>query len=389
MADGTSPIRSAAGTRGYIRIGQIEPLRRYSTGSISLGGKVNAEHNNDRTWWIDKDFDRFSTPTDGYHILPCDTAKFTLGDDLYQTADDAVPGTMRVKASRCGAYAFDIAFPIIITDDTDIIDTYDIIEHFVQNANHMVVLNTSLQTKDYVCVLNNFSISVDGYNGANPINCQLSAKGLSTADSMNNNFLTRSFITDTTRRDKETRILESEAQDGAFQWQYAAPDSIGDAATYGGRVANIKDCAVSLNNSTFQQIISMDLSIQHELKLASTAKPESFNTPTIRTADRMFLLERTVKGSFKVLESYTTLIDISSLDIADANVSRLANHNSGYHQWASPLMMIFGPDMVFDMPAVYWQPRIEEISTGSPLITINFIARSNIHGINEFRDGLP
>jgi hypothetical protein len=45
--------------------------------------------------------------------------------------------------------------------------------------------------------------------------------------------------------------------------------------------------------------------------------------------------------------------------------------------------MSFGP-LVFNMPAVYWQPVVQEMSTGSSLITINFIARSDIVGGTEF-----
>lgn len=391
MSSGTSPVRSATGSRGYVRIGRAGFLaRRYSVGSIALGSRNISSQNDERTWWLDKDFDTFgNTKLSGYYILPCDHATFTLGDDLYKSAEDAVPGTMRVRASRCGAYSFNISFPIIVTNDPYIKETYSILEDFIQNANYMLSLNTSLQENNYSCILENFSISANGYNGISPINCQLVTKGISSSANMNKKFLTRSFLTDTTRRDKETRELGNEAYDASFEWPYDAPTATGHANIYGGRFANIKDCAVSLNNSTFQQIVSMDLNIQHTLKLASTAKKELFNTPTIKSADRIFLIERIIKGSFKVLESYTTLVDISSLDIVDIEESKLATYNSGYHQWASPLIMEFGKDMVFDMPAVYWQPKIEEISTGSPLITINFIARSNIHGINEFRDGLP
>lgn len=390
MPVGTGPTHSAAGSRGYVRIGSAGVLSRYSTGSIALGGSP-LSHNNQRTWWLLEDFDKSSKPDeDKYYILPCDNATFTLGDDLYKSAEDSVPGAMRMRASRCGGYAFKISFPLVITSDPEIVNAYDTLRSFVQKANSMVVLNTSLQTRDYSCVLDNFSISVDGYNGASPVNCQLSTKGLTESSDINDNLLSRSFIADNTRRDKETRSMSGDLKIGVFQRQYPPPTSAGDASTYGGRLVNIKDCAVSLNNATFQQIVSMDLSIQHELKLASTAKKESFNTSSIRSADRMFLLERTVKGSFKALSSYTSTVDLSSLDISNTNaaVSNLAKRNSGYKQWASPLYMRFGPDMIFDMPAVYWQPKVEEISTGSPLITINFIARSNIYGVNEFRHGL-
>jgi hypothetical protein len=52
------------------------------------------------------------------------------------------------------------------------------------------------------------------------------------------------------------------------------------------------------------------------------------------------------------------------------------------------LVMKFSDKMVFEMQAVYWQPHVEKLSTGSPLVTIKFIARSDVKGISEFDEGL-
>lgn len=386
MPIGTNEVHSATGSRGYIRVGLVGVIPRYSTGAIAINNSPAAvSHNISRTWWLAEDFDYSSNPPD-FFMLPCDNATFNLGDDLYKSAEDAVPGTMRVRASRCGSYSFKVAFPIIISNQdifgqlSEISRAYTAISTAIQRANYMMAMNTSIQNRNYSCILDNFSISANGYGGINPINCQLATKGLSLASNMNIDPFRRSIITDTTRRDKESRSLGN--SNGSIT--YAPPNIKGDAATYGGRLANIKDCAVSLNGMTYQQIVSVELNIKHTLDLASTARPEPSNIPTIRSADRIFLKNREVSGKFQFLSSYTSAMDLASLDIPNASTLSL----EGGSQWASPLYIAFGPDMIFDMPAVYWQPRIEELSTGSPLITINFIARSNVRGINEFASGL-
>lgn len=377
MADGTSVVHSAAGTRAYVRIGPVGVLPRYSTGSIALNSFSPTYHNEERTWWIVEDFDASSNPSDMY-MLPCETANFQLGSELYKTADDAVPGTMRVRASRCGTYGYNVNFPIIITDSDEITSAYGVLSSLLHDANYMIALNTSLQNRTYSCILESFNISVDGYNGASPAKCQLSTKGLSIDSSMNSNQL-RSMLTDETRRDKMTRTI------GNFGGvPYTTPTVTGDADTYSGRFVNIKDCALSLNRVSYQQIISIKLEIQHEFQISSTARPETSKIPTIRSADRISILERTVKGSFQYLSSSSNDINLSYSGFPDAASFSLEANT----QWASPLYIAFGPNMIFDMPAVYWQPRVEELSTGSPLVTINFIARSNIKGINEFVSGL-
>ena len=388
MPVGTSSTYSAAGSRGYIRVGYAGVLSRYSTGSISLGGGSPASHNQQRTWWIADDFDYSSNPaSNSFFMLPCDSATFNLGEDLYRNANDAVPGAMRMKAGRCGAYTFKISFPLIISSNSEINSAYSVVSNVVQKANYMLALNTSLQTRNYSSIVENFTISADGYNGANPVSCQLTTRGLSQAPDMNDISSIRSIIMTNTRRDKEKRYSGNLAS----QINYDAPKNIGAAGTYGGRFVNIKDCIISLNNKELQQIVSMELSIQNQLDLASTAKSEvySVHTPTIRSADRVFLTERVVKGSFKILSSYISSVgDLSALDSSNADAKAFSLASRTKHQWASPLYMNFGAKMIFNMPAVYWQPRIEELSTGSPLITINFIARSNIFGINEFMSGL-
>jgi len=376
--DGANAIHSVAGSRGYVRVGLVEVIPRYSVGSISLGNS-GTSHNFSRTWWISQDFDKAASPEYAY-MLPCETASFNLGEDLYKAADDAVPGAMRLKALRCGSYIFKIAFPILITNNnaitgerSEIANAYEVIKTFIQKANCMASLNTSIQHRYYPCVLDNFNISVNGYGGVNPVSCSLTTKGLGINPNLEQDPFRRSIITNTTRRDKETRDGKS------------PPDIKGDALSYGGRLANIKDCALSLNSVNYQQIISMELNIQHEIQLASTAGLEPIsNTSTIVSADRIFLKERKVTGKFQFLSSYASAIDLAALAPPDPAVYSL----EGGAQWASPLYMAFGPDMIFDMPAVYWQPRIEEFSTGSPLITINFVARSNLTGTNEFMSGL-
>ncbi len=383
MSSGTNALYSAAGTRGYIRVGLVGILQRYSTASIALNSFSPISHNKSRTWWVVEDFDYSSNPSN-FYMLPCDNSTFNLGDDLYKPAEDAVPGTMRLRASRCGSYAFKTSFPLIITNNTEIKNAYNVVYTAVQKANYMLAMNTSIQNRNYSCIIENFSISVDGYNGANPISCQLTTKGLSQDSDMNIDPFRRSIITNTTRRDSETRTLGNSIGSNT----YAPPDIAGSASTYGGRLANIKDCALSLNNIDYQQIVSMELSIQNTLELASTAKSEIFNVPTIRSADRMFMKSRVVKGSFKFLSSYASEMDLASMISPNASNYSLADKAGGHPQWASPLWMSFGPDMIFDMPAVYWQPRVEDLSTGSPLITVNFIARSNVRGVNEFVSGL-
>lgn len=381
---GANEIYSAAGTRGYVKIGLIGVIPRYSVASIALGD-TGYSHNFSRTWWVVDDFDSSNTPKKTY-MLPCENSVFNLGDDLYKVAEDAVPGAARVRASRCGAYSFKTNFPVIITNPnattgaiSEIAEAYQVVTQLVQKANYLATMNTSIQNRYYPCILDSFNISVNGYGGANAINCSLTTKGISTQPNMDQDPFRRSIITTTTRRDKEIRNISG----GPIS--DPAPDIVGDAQSYGGRLATIKDCSLSLNEISYQQVVSMDLNIQHELKLASTAAAENnFLTPTIKSADRIFLTERKVTGKFQFLSSYASVMDLSALSPQNPS----SNSLEGGSQWASSLQMSFGPDFVFDMPAVYWQPRVEEFSTGSPLITINFIARSNIKGVNEFRSGL-
>lgn len=381
MPNGTGINRSAAGSRGYLQIGAIGVMPRYSTASIALNNFVPQSHNYQRTWWVVDDFDNCSNP-DEFYILPCDTVNFKLGDELYKSAEDAVPGAMRVRASRCGSYSYKISFPLLANVGEHIYQAYSLVNSAVQRANYMLALHTSIQNRYYPCVIENFSISVDGYGGANPVSCQLSVKGISNKNTLNTDFTSRSILENQTIRDKSNRIFNNKT--------YFHPDIEGvDPSLYGGRFANIKDCSMTIGDNSYKQIVSMQLDISNQIILKSVAKDEP-SIPTIKSSDRVFIVERTVKGSFKFLSSYSSEIDLSATLISDQTMSdySLAERSSDYPQWASPISMSFGPNMDFSMPAAYWQPRTEDLNTGSPLITIDFIARSNVLGVNEFMSGL-
>ena len=370
MSNGTGLYHSAAGTRGYVLLSSIDPLHKRSEASITINDTKHNQTRNDRTWWTADDFDDFDKiPTSSFNMLPCDSASFNLGEVLYKDADDAVPGAMRVRASRCGSYSYQISFPVVLTGDEDstVLKVYEEIQKVIKQANYMMAARTSIQTDYFCCLVEQFSISVDGYGGANPVSCKLSLKGISENDKkMNNELSRRSMITNTNRRDKGEK------------------NDIGNSPiNYGGRLSNIKDCALALNNKKFSQIVSMELNIQNEFKFLSTASGKEINNDytNIISSNRVFLLNRKVTGSFKFLSS-------ASLNIwNDAKDNTYYRHIDGIkkRQWASPLWMYFGGNFSFFMPAIYWQPRVEEFSTGSPLVSVEFMARSNVKGLSEFK----
>ena len=66
------------------------------------------------------------------------------------------------------------------------------------------------------------------------------------------------------------------------------------------------------------------------------------------------------------------------------NRTKPTGSNLSKEQWSSSLYMRFGP-LEFDMSAVYWQPTVQEMSTGASLVTVSFLARSDIMGGTEFK----
>jgi len=388
----TSVFHSATGTRGYVRIAHYTPHPRFSAVSMSVPGlQAGDPQNQDRTWWIAADFDKpVITPL---HILPCDSAKFTLGKDLYTGADDAVPGTMRVKPKRSDYFVLNLEFPIILSDNKQANDAYPELSIFLKSAIEMLSTNTSMQADMFNSVLKNFSISADGYGGANPINCTLETWGITGQTEKINRWsgFTRSILS----YSGTTPDLRDKGQ------AYENTSGLGDAgdlftvgtttSQYAGRFANIKDCRLSFDGLNYSQIIKMSLDITQDIEPVATAgnSADYVSDPPIKLlADRLYVVERKVTGSFTFLASSVThQWGVNPGGTPNVNFTEkygLAQQK----QWATPLVMKFSDKMVFEMQAVYWQPHVEELSTGSPLVTVKFIARSNVKGISEFDEGL-
>ena len=395
VGNGANAVYSPTGSRGYVNIGLAEPFNKRSIASIAFSNSSAGEGgiNRYRTWWSVEDFD-MALPSAMY-ILPCEQSTFTLGEELYSAAEDAVPGAMRLKAKRCGHYNFTVDFPLIINNNPDLINVYNKVNTGVKWGHSVFAMSTSIQNRFYGCVLKDFSVSVDGYSGANPAKCKIDLWGLS--QNINSDFTRRSITKMDTRRDKDTGRIYSQPLPRGSGSFFSTPSVTGaDASKYGGRFINIKDCALTFNGVDYQQIVKMELKIEHEIKPLAVAKAEDSKVPTIRSVDRLFVRERKVTGSFTFLSSYLSGANFAAMNMRSNTLSELyslasinAAGDPGPSQWASPLIMHFGHYMSFSMPAVYWQPRQEQLSTGSPLVTINFIARSNLLGISEFIEGLP
>lgn len=388
----TSVFHSATGTRGYVRIAHHTPQARFSAVSMSVPGlQAGDPQNQDRTWWIAADFDK---PVVGsLYILPCDSATFSLGEDLYTGAEDAVPGTMRVKPKRSDRFALNLNFPIILSDNIQASGAYLELSNFLKSSIKMLSTNTSMQSDMYNSVLNHFNISVDGYGGANPISCTLETWGITGQTEKINRWsgFTRSILS----YSGTTPDLRDKGQ------AYENTSGLGDAgdlltvgtttSQYAGRFANIKDCRLSFDGINYSQIIKMSLDIKQDIVPVATAGNNADYTsgpPLKLLADRLYVVERKVTGSFTFLSSgVTQKWGMNPGGIPNSNLTKqygLAQER----QWATPLVMQFSNKMVFEMQAVYWQPHVEELSSGSPLVTVKFIARSNYKGTSEFINGL-
>ena len=393
----TSVLHSATGTRGFVRIGYYLPPARFSAVSISVPGlQTGYPQNQDRTWWIANDFDR---PFDSnkLYVLPCDDATFTLGTDLYTGAEDAVPGAMRMKPKRSDYYTYNLNFPIILSDNLQADAAYVELFKLIKKATTMLCINTSLQTDMFKSVLSSFSITAEGYGGANPINCILETRGI-TADTVKINKwsgFTRSILSidgpNYDLRDKGQAYLNTTGVVNATSLNTVGNYPSSTTQKYSGRFANIKDCRLSFDGVNYPQIIKMSLKIDQEITPVATSGMSAdytFDPPIKLLADRLYVVERKVTGEFTFLSSAVTQ-QWGMNPGGTPNVNLTEKYAlAAQRQWATPLVMKFSDKMVFEMQAVYWQPHVEQLSTGSPLVTIKFIARSDVKGISEFDEGL-
>lgn len=385
MAGSTLNINSSvAGSRALVEFGAYESLVTLSQNAIQHGGKyittgqtvnpINSSRGSIRPWWDVTTFDNNSTAVPMYGLF-CERVDFNWGDPLYHKTDDAVPGTRRVRAQRTGGYSYNLSFPLIINNSLSN-NVYDALYNFLSYSYYKARIRTSLQNNYLNNVLENFSISVDGYGGANPVTCTLKTKGITRNRSITNEKINPRNIVDASPFLRDSR--GSSIVKGV------------DSDDYGGRISNIKDCSITFDGKQYSQIVKMHLEISQNIMLKSNGLDNDVvilqgKAAPIQTATHLFINKRVVSGSFTFLASSANAVNpFIDLDLDTAYVDKSTNvalNNVG--QWATFLQMSYGP-MTFTMPTIYWQPHVQELSTGSPLVTVDFIALSNHEGYTEF-----
>ena len=348
------------------------------------------------------------------YAIPCQQVRFQLGEEVYVSTDDGVPGTNRVRRRRAKAYSYDVTFPIIITASADgsrargVDAVYaDVLGPFLRGTTAAYPtsaaidmpcmkiatsqqLNPNWDQRLYPSVLERFSAEVSGVGGAQPITCSLRSRGIlrwSIAGVMHElwQYWPKSHGMSTPAAGSTTLANGTFLRDA----RYIDTSVHGvDAEVFGGRMATIKDCSISLGNVAYEDVVQIRISIDQKLDFVSNGDRDLPQATYLRYADWVHLDSRVVKGSFSYLSASVVAGTPSSIwpggsspvphsipiSAAAATFSNLDNM-----QFASPLWMDLG-GLIFSMPAVYWQPSVQELSTGASLVTINFVARGDVIG---------
>lgn len=421
MAGRPGATKSIAGVRSALYVAGVDqPFTNLSPRAvgITLAGSGAASSSDISAgsiylwpWVSGNQFDRnynesnFIT-ADTLKYLPATSVNFSMGDPSYIATGDGVPGTSRVRRRCSGSYSFNTQFPVIISDDTWLTTVYsNIIGDFLRNTlNYTTTTNpqprlatirmaTSQQVtqgdlKLYPCVLEEFNIDATGVGSPGnvpSIKCSMTTRGI-FYDTVNGPV---SQVIHSFPKDKNLGMsaVSGYTRDGRF-----LDDKIrnNDPTIGGGRLANIKDCVVILDDTKKEQVINMRLTIRHKLDMQShSIVSNPYGMDLVNHAHMMYLNQREVSGSFSFLASNTVrgIGGAPGFPINTAAKVPIGNTGSASSlrqgQWSSPLFMSFGP-LIFNMPAVYWQPIVQEMTTGSSLVTINFLARSDITGGTEF-----
>lgn len=367
-------LNSIPGTRLLVWVYDVSTMLANTTGIDSTT----------RPWGTAFSFDEVYLSSAGLTALPmvCSTADFKLGDDGYVSTGDAVPGTVRVKMQRTGAYEQKMSFPLIITDGTNpLAQSYTVINDFLKNSRsgphssdigiNMLCVQDSYQSSPLPYILENFSVSVSGIGQASPIQCSMTLKGIGSVVGAMSNVSALQFPN---RNPLSMATSFSRDKDGP------SPIPLTDAEVGTARLANIKDCWVSLGAlSNMVQIVNMDLNIQQTLDFRSTAgfvpTPLLGVGASFMTDDHVFMSSRTVSGSFTFLASSAIDPNTGFQNSMFSPFSVAKGTTLTQAQWSSPITMGFGP-LSFSMPATYWQPSSHKLSSGSTIYTIRFVART-------------
>ena len=414
------PSRSTAGVRSALYVGTSEPFRATIARSVGLisaasGAAASSEAVvagvNEWPCAVAERFDsKYESPATGVGLLPATSVTFRLGDDAYYTTDDGVPGTTRVRRKCSGSYSFNTSFPLVISqgelssvyDDARAVATGSNLGRFLRNSPGVnnkqprlscITMATSQQVEGvieagmrlYPCVLQEFSVDASGIGsqgGAPPISCQMVTRGilnkyLGSMDYQLKHSFPKYAVTDPILGMTQSTGF---SRDGRAEVHVKGQDP----TRLGGRLANIKDCVVTLDGVKYDQVVRMKLQITHQLDFVPGSRGRvDGNMDLISHAQSVYLSSRVVKGSFSFLASNSMggLRNSAGFPVTHQGKSTATGLRSG--QWSSPLYMAFGP-LIFNMPAVYWQPVVQEMTVGSSLVTIEFLARSDIVGGTEF-----
>lgn len=374
-------LNSITGTRLMIWVYDVETVLSNQTGiDYTL-----------RPWGTAEQFDDVYFSSGGLTALPlpCSQSEFKFGSDAYTSTGDALPSVVRVKMQRMGPYEQSLTFPLLVTgEDNPLSQSYPVINNFLKNSRsqpltaigtyspdigmNMICVQDSFQKNPLPYILDSFSINANGVGQASPVQCSINLKGIG-------GYL--GVLTDgrlfqyPSRNPLDANTSYSSDKSGPD------PSVLTEADVGSARVANIKDCWVSLGTSLSNkiQVVNMDLNIKHTLDFRSTSgytpPPIIGSGGSFITDDHVYMSARMVSGSFTFLAS--SAIDPNTGDqntrYSPFYVSK--GETLTRDQWSSPMTMNFGP-LTFSMPATYWQPSSHRLSSGSTVYTIRFIART-------------
>jgi len=347
-----------------------------------------------RPWGNAQNFDSiyFQSSSLVAYPLACMSSKFKFGStEGYTSAGDAPPGIVRMKMQRMGAYEQNLTFPLLVTDrvNNPLSWVYPIIEGFVKNSRsqpntadgvyspdigiNMVCVRDSYQGSSLPYVMEKFSINVSGVGQASPVQCSLGLKGIGS-------IVFGGMLSDGTMWQFPSRNPLSLATSYSRDRSAPSPTTLTMAEVGTARTANIKDCWVSLGGLDNQvQVVNMELNVSQSLDLRSTAgyapSPIRNTGEPFVTDDHIYMSRRIVQGSFSFLASSAVDPTTGFQNSRFSPFSVTKGATLALNQWSSPITRGFGP-LSFSMPAAYWQPSSHDLSSGSTIYTVQFIART-------------
>lgn len=309
--------------------------------------------------------------------LPCSNVTLDVGSgDYYASTGDAVPPTVRVKNRPIGGISFSSSFPVVIGSGTlgarSVLSSYATLLPFLKREGRKAYFTTSQQpmyaNTMYPCVLEKFSIQVDGTSGAGQVQCSLKVSGIHGSSMM---------ATPT-----QSPVGTSKRDDNLVKLRDDLTTLHASLMPNGGRLANIKDCLVTFGGTALMQVVKATLEIDQSLVYRNTASVNDILVPAVPlTSNHLYIKRRVVSGNITFLASTFTnggiINDVTRQGRAGRDLLEPSESSTMWQPLAAPLRLDFGGGMNFTMSACYYKTtRLDMPAASASLYSLDFIARA-------------